>query len=335
MQANRRKALYRLGAGPLLLAAGLMPAAAQTAAATAPAAQFPRRPVRIVVPYPAGGATDVLARAIAEPLGRQWQRPVVVENRPGASGMIGADAVVKAPPDGHTLLLTLTGVVQVPSQFAKPPFDPLKDLAPVSELATSHLVVAANGAMPGTLADFVAQAKRRPHHYSYGTYGTGSGAHLYMEVFTAAAGIDMIHVPYKGEAPLFNDLLGKQVSLGTVSPMALRQHAATGKVRPLAVTGNSRAPLLPDVPTFAELGYAGLDGPGWFGLFAPAATPASIVEKVSADVNAILASNDVRGRMAELGVIVKGTRPAEFAAVTSADHRYWASLIRKLDLRLD
>ena len=335
MQANRRQVLYRLAAAPLLLAGmALGPAAAQTAA-SAPAAAFPRRPVRIVVPYPAGGATDVLARAIAEPLGKQWQRPIVVENKPGASGMIGADAVVKAPPDGHTLLLTLTGVVQVPSQYAKPPFDPLKDLAPVSELATTHLVVTGNADMPASLAGFVAEARRRPHHYSYGTYGTGSGAHLYMEVFTAAAGLDMIHVPYKGEAPLFNDLLGKQVSLATVSPMALRQHLASGKVRPLAVTGSTRSPLLPDVPTFAEQGFAGLDGPGWFGLFAPAGTPAAIVDRVSADVNAVLAGPDIRRRMDELGVLVKGTRPAEFAKVAAADHRYWSALVRKLDLRMD
>ncbi len=334
MQADRRRALLRIGAASLAAGGGMSGLPGALAQGAAPAA-YPARPVRLVVPYPAGGATDVLARAIAAPLGQQWQRTVVVENRPGASGMIGADAVAKAAPDGHTLLLTLTSVVQLPSQYAKPPFDPLRDLAAVSELASSHLVVAGNASMPASLAEAVQLVKSRPRAYSYGTYGTGSGAHLYMEVFTGAAGLDMIHVPYKGEAPLLNDLLGGQVSLGTVSVMALKPHVVTGKLRPLAVVGNTRAPMLPAVPTFQELGYRGLDGPGWFGLFAPAGTPRPIVEKVATDVNAILAGSDIRQRMTDLGVIVKGSRPAEFAEVARADQAYWTGVIRKLNIRLD
>jgi tripartite-type tricarboxylate transporter receptor subunit TctC len=334
MQSERRRTLLRFGAASLAAGGGFAGLASALAQGTG-ASGYPARPVRLVVPYPAGGATDVLARAIAAPLGQQWQRTVVVENRPGASGMIGADAVVKAAPDGYTLLLTLTSVVQLPSQYAKPPFDPVRDLTAVSELATTHLVVAANSSMPGNLAEMVQLAKSRPKAYSYGTYGTGSGAHLYMEVFTGTAGLDMVHVPYKGEAPLLNDLLGGQVSLGTISVMGIKPHLRTGKLRALAVVGNTRAPLLPDVPTFQELGYRGLDGPGWFGLFAPAGTPRPIVDKVSADVNAILASPDIQQRMTDLGVIVKGSRPQEFTEVARADQAYWAGVIRKLNIRLD
>ena len=213
--------------------------------------------------------------------------------------MIGADAVVKAPPDGHTLLLTLTGVVQVPSQYAKPPFDPLKDLAPVSELATTHLVVTGNADMPASLAGFVAEAAS-PAPLFLRHLWHGFRRPPYMEVFTAAAGLDMIHVPYKGEAPLFNDLLGKQVSLATVSPMALRQH----RLGQGASAGGDRKHPLAAAARRADLRRAGFRRPrrpGWFGLFAPAGTPAAIVDRVSADVNAVLAGPDIRRRMDELG----------------------------------
>jgi tripartite-type tricarboxylate transporter receptor subunit TctC len=330
MQADRRKALHWLGAGSLAATAstlGLGQAWAQQS--------YPARPVRLVVPYPPGGATDVLARALSDPLGKLWQRPVIVENRPGVGGMIGADVVAKAPPDGYTLLLGLPSLVQTPYMVAKPPFDPLRDLTAISQLCTTNLVLSANSAMPRTLPQMVSLAKSQPDKYSYGTYGIGTGAHLYMQVFCKATGAELVHVPYKGEAPIANDLIGGQISLGTLSPMTVRQHARSGKIVPLAVTGNTRAPMLPDVPTFQELGFKGLDGPAWMGLFTTAGTPQAIVDKISADVETVMAAPDIRQRLGDLGLIVKTTQPAAFAAATKADQVYWGNVIKDHNIRLD
>lgn len=329
MNSDRRTALQRLGAGALALTT--MPLARHALAQTG----YPSRPVRLVVPNPPGGVMDVLARAVADPLGKLWQRPVVVENRPGASGMIGADAVAKAPPDGHTLLMTVTAVVQIPYMYAKPPFDPLRDLAPATQLCTTNMVLAASANGPRSVAELVRQAKEKPGKLAYGTYGKGTGSHLYMEVFGNASGTELTHVPYKGEAQIVNDMLGGQIPLGTLSPMTVRQHMKSGKIVPLAVTGNSRAPLLPEVPTFQELGYQGLSGPAWFGLFTTGGTPPEIVAKISADVGSIVNTPALAQRMADLGLIARTSQPAAFAALARNDQAFWSAVIRKYDIRLD
>jgi tripartite-type tricarboxylate transporter receptor subunit TctC len=331
----RRRALRRLGAGLLAwsgFAAGMLGASMAHAQA-----DFPARTVRMVVPFPAGGATDVLARALAEGLGKQWKRPVVVENRPGASGMLGAEVVARAEADGYTALLTITPLVQAPSLYARAPYDPVKDFAAVSELGTTNLVFAVNtNAVPATsLKDFIALVRARPKQFSYGSFGAGSSGHLYGEVFNEAARIDMLHVSYKGEAPELNDLLGGQVPAAVISVMGAKPHVATGRLRALAVTGTARAPQLPDVPTFREAGIEGMDAMGWFGLLLPAATPRPIVEKFSADVNRVLAQPDVRKRMNELGVILTGSTPDAFAQTIQADYVRWGKVIRTRNIRLD
>ncbi|WP_420997841.1 Bug family tripartite tricarboxylate transporter substrate binding protein [Cupriavidus sp. 30B13] len=333
MQADRRRTLSWLGAASL--AAGGIgrfgPARAQGAAAN-----WPSRPVRLVVPYPAGGATDVLARAIAESLGKTWGKPIVVENRPGASGMIGADAVAKAEPDGHTALLTITTLVQAPSLYARAPFDPVRDFAPVSQLGTTSLVLAVHNSVPAaTLAEFIALVKSRPRQFNYGSFGTGSSGHLYGEIFNDAAGLDMTHVSYKGEAPELNDLLGAQVPAAIISVMGARPHVASGRLRALAVTGPARAPQLADVPTFRECGVAGMDSMGWFGLLLPAAAPRPVVEKFSADVNRALAAPAVRGRMNDMGVVLSGSTPDAFADTMRSDYARWGKVIRTRNIRLD
>ncbi|MCO4862624.1 tripartite tricarboxylate transporter substrate binding protein [Cupriavidus sp. WGlv3] len=329
MHFDRRTALQRLGAGALALATA--PLARHALAQSG----YPSRPVRLVVPNPPGGVLDVLARAVADPLGKQWQRPVVVENRPGASGLIGADVVAKASPDGHTLLMTVTAVVQTPYMYAKPPFDPLRDLAAVTQLCSTHMVLAASAAGPRSVAELIRQAREKPGKLTYGTYGKGTGSHLYMEVFGSASGAELTHVPYKGEAQIINDMLGGQIALGTLSPMTVRQHLKGGKIIPLAVAGSSRAPQLPDVPTFQELGYQGLSGPAWFGLFTTGDTPAAIVEKISADVGAIVNAPALTQRMADLGLIARTSQPAAFAALARNDQAIWSAVIRKYDIRLD
>ncbi|WP_029044236.1 tripartite tricarboxylate transporter substrate binding protein [Cupriavidus sp. WS] len=333
MQADRRRILSWLGAAPLA-AGGIGPCG--PALAQGAGGNWPGRPVRLVVPYPAGGATDVLARALAEPLGRAWGKPVVVENRPGASGMIGADAVAKAEPDGHTALLTITTLVQAPSLYAKAPFDPVRDFAPVSQLGTTSLVFAVHNSVPAaTLAEFIALVRSRPRQFSYGSFGTGSSGHLYGEVFNEAAGLDLTHVSYKGEAPELNDLLGGQVPAAVISVMGARPHVASGRLRALAVTGPARAPQLPDVPTFREGGIAGMDSMSWFGLLLPAAAPRAVVEKFSADVNRVLAVPAVRGRMSEMGVVLSGSTPDAFADTMRSDYARWGQVIRTRNIRLD
>jgi tripartite-type tricarboxylate transporter receptor subunit TctC len=326
MTLTRRHILQQLALG----------AAAYMAGAHAQQPAWPAKPVRVVVPYPAGGTTDLLARQLAEIIGKQWGQPVTVDNRPGAGGVIGADAVAKSAPDGHTLLLTLTGLVQVPSLYgsAKVPFDPLRDFAPVSELGTTPIVLVGQPGSPG-FKELVAQAQAADKPMLYGTFGLGSSAHLSMETVGRAAKFKTQHVPYKGEAPLITDLLGAQVPLGIIGEMMARQHTQSGKLRALAVTGTSRAPGLPDVPTFKELGFTGAERTGWFGLLAPAGTPPAIVEKISADVHAAMDAPGFRTRMQEVAIVLRGTTPAAFTALMKEEYAYWAEVIRIADVHLE
>jgi tripartite-type tricarboxylate transporter receptor subunit TctC len=333
MQQQRRKVLQQLGLG---LAGAALGGVGLGARAQAAAAGYPSRAVRVVYPYQAGGTGDVVARQIAESLARAWGKPVIVDNRPGAGGMIGADMVAKAEPDGHTLLLTLTGMVQAPSLYSKATYNPVRDFAPVSELGTSNLALVVQPSLGvSSVKQLIDYIGKQGKPLAYGSYGLGSSGHLYMEIFARNAKIALTHVPYKGEAPLINDLLGGQLPAGMIAAVSARQHAAAGKLRVLAVAGAARSPLVPDVPTFAEAGVRGLERQGWVGMFAPAATPRAIVEKVSADVNRTLANPDFRARMVDLGIVLKGSTPAAFAEVVKAEQAYWAEAIRASDIRLD
>lgn len=333
MQQQRRKVLQQLGLG---LAGAALGGVGLNARAQASVAGYPTRPVRVVYPYQAGGTGDVVARQIAEGLAKAWGKPVIVDNRPGAGGMIGADMVAKAEPDGHTLLLTLTGMVQAPSLYSKATYNPVRDFAPISELGTSNLALVVQPSLGvSSVKQLVEYIGKQGKPLAYGSYGLGSSGHLYMEIFARNTKVALTHVPYKGEAPLINDLLGGQLPAGMIAAVSARQHAAAGKLRVLAVAGAARSPLLPDAPTFAEAGVRGLERQGWVGMFAPAATPRAIVEKVSADVNRTLANPDFRARMVDLGIVLKGSTPAAFADVVKAEQIYWAEAIRASDIRLD
>ncbi|AQV97162.1 ABC transporter substrate-binding protein [Cupriavidus necator] len=331
MQQGRRRVLQQMGlgvAGAALAAAGL--------GARAQGGGFPTRTVRIVMPYVAGGAGDVVARVIADGLAKAWGKAVVVDNRPGAGGMIGADMVAKAEPDGYTLLFALTGLVQAPLLYSKANYNAVRDFAPISELATSNLALVVQPGVPAAnvkqLIDYI---RKLGKPLPYGTYGLGSSGHLQMEIFGRNAKVDLIHVPYKGEGPLVNDLLGGQLPAGIVAAVTARNHAQTGKLKVLAVAGQARSPLLPDVPTFQEAGVPGLERQGWLGLFAPAATPRAVVDKVSADVNRVLANPELHARLVELGMVVKGSSPKAFAEVVKVEQTYWAEAIRASNIRLD
>lgn len=297
---------------------------------------FPRHVVRLVWPYSAGGTGDQFIRPLAEILSKTWGKSVIVDNRPGAGGMIGAESVIKAEPDGHTLLGSLTGVVQTPLLYGKEPYDPVNDLAAISELATIHQALVVSSDLPvNNMKELAEYAIKLGAPLPYGTVGLGSSSHLQMEVFGRNAKVPLMHVPYKGEAPLMTELLGGHIQVGLVAAITALQQVPTGKLRALAVGGTVRSPLLPDTPTFLESGFSGMERTGWFGMFAPPGTDAALVGKISADVNKALQDTVLRARMLEIGIVLKGTTPSAFAEVVKQDQVYWRELVQATGVRLD
>jgi tripartite-type tricarboxylate transporter receptor subunit TctC len=299
-------------------------------------AKYPGGPIRIVVPYPAGGATDTLARLIAQDMQAAWGGSVIVENKPGASGNIGGQFVAKAPPDGLTVLMGITAIIQLPAMLSKMPFDPLKDLVPVIEVARSNsFLVVPEASLAGNFRQFVAIAKANPGRYSYGSYGNGTSAHIQGELLKMQAGLDIVHVPYKGSAPLLVDLLGGQVTAGIVDAATLAPHLKTGKLRVLAATGTQRSRLLPDVPTFAEMGFKDFEPYGWFGMFMPAGAPPAVVTKFSGEVARILAQPQNKARIEGLGLTPVGNNPQEFARTVKGDSALYGTIIKAANIRMD
>lgn len=326
---KRRVAIHAMVAGAIALTTGT---------AIAETTPFPQKPVKIVMPFAPGGSSDVMTRLIAEQLAKIWQQPVIVENRTGASGIVAAESVAKAPPDGYTALLTVTALVQAPALFKKVSFDPLKDFAPVSQVATMPLAFAVHPSVPAkNLAEFIALARAKPGHYSYGSFGTGSAGHLYMELLKDAAKIDILHVPYKGERPALTDLLGGQLSAIILSVPGAKPYAADGKLIPLAVTGSARAQQLPNTPTFSEAGYRdiGLESIGWYGVLLPARTPKDVVQKFSRDLNSVLGKPEIKQRMMEYGITLTGTTPEAFDKILRADFARWDTVIRKNKIEVE
>ncbi|AOZ09208.1 Bug family tripartite tricarboxylate transporter substrate binding protein [Cupriavidus malaysiensis] len=313
---------------PALLAALVLATLAGTGAR---AETFPDKPLRLVVPFTPGGTTDILARVVGQKLGDALGQPVVIDNRPGAGGNIGAEVVAKAAPDGYTLLMGTLGT-QVTNQFlyARMPYDSARDFAPVTLVANSPNVLMTNATLPvGSVADVIALARREPGKINYASTSTGGSPHLSGELLDRMAGITMQHVPYKGAAPAMTDLLAGQVNLMFDNlPSALAQIQA-GKVRALAVTGKQRSAVLPKVPTFAESGLPGYEVNSWFGLLAPAGTPAERVGKLQQAVAKVLALPEVRQRIQQLGAEPGGDSPAAFAAILRADTAKWSAVIRQ------
>lgn len=300
-----------------------------SAIAEAPA-NFPNRTVTITVPFPAGGATDILTRGIAQRLTEKWGQSVVVDNKPGGASLIGAEAVARATPDGYQLMLTISTLIQAPYLRAQNTFDPVRSLTPITEVARTPLIMVVHpDVKASTPAELVALVKSQPGKFSYGTYGTGSSAHLYGFIFNKQTGLDMEHVAYKGEAPSVNDLIGGQIPIVIMSGVGAVPNIKAGKMKPLAVTGPGRAPIFPDVPSFKELGYTGMDDAGWFGMFAPAGTSKSIVDKISADVRAVLTEPALKERMAALGLELTGSSPQAFQATVGRDYKKWGEVVRE------
>ena len=302
--------------------------------AQAPSVGYPSQPIRLVVPYPPGGATDTLARTLAGKLQESWGQTVIVDNKPGASGVLGNDFVAKSPPDGYTVLLAITAIVQLPAMKAKLPYDVMKDLQPLAQVASTNSVFLVPPSTPvGSLKEFIALAKAGPGKYNYGSYGVGTSSHIQGSLLNLQAGIDLTHVPYKGAAPLLQDLKGGQLASAFMDMATARPHLDSFKA--LAVTGTQRNRTLPGVPTFAELGFQSFEPVGWFGLFMPAGVPAPVAKKFAAEAQRILHLPDVVARIEGLGMTAGDLSTEEFARTVRSDAQVYAKIVKDANIQID
>jgi tripartite-type tricarboxylate transporter receptor subunit TctC len=296
---------------------------------------YPSKPVRIVVPYPAGGVADLLPRTVGAKLSEKWKQPVVVENKPGASGNIGMAEGARAEPDGYTLVLAPTGNLTVNQfLFRELPFDVARDFAPVTVLATSPNVLVVHPSVPAkTFKELIAHARANPGKLNFSSPGSGSGAHLAGELLNVEAGIKTVHVPYKGMAPAVSDLVGGQVQMMFAGISTALPHIRAGKLVALAIASPQRSAQLPDVPTVAESGFPGFDVTSWYGIVVRSGTPPAVVRKLHADMAEALASADVKDKLAGLGLDPLGNSPEDFAKMIAAESRKWSEIVRKADIK--
>jgi tripartite-type tricarboxylate transporter receptor subunit TctC len=316
--------------GVLLLGTALL------ASFAAQAQPYPNRPIKIVVPYAAGGAVDIVARTIGQPLSDTLKQPVIVDNRPGASANIGMELVAKAPPDGYTLLMASNGIATNMALFPQLAFDGRRDFAPIAKIGYAPLVIVVPAASPvKSLKDLIAMAKAEPGKLTYASAGNGSSGHLAGELLKSAARIDVLHIPYKGGAPAITDLLGERISFMPINPVEVIAHIRAGKLRALAVASDKRFPLLPDVPTVAEAGLPGYEVSVWWGLAAPAKTPPEIVRQLNAETNALLANPAIANKLAELGVVVTPGTSDQFIAFIKVQTDLWSGVIKSAGIQPD
>jgi len=319
---TRRVALAALSSLTVLTSVGVH---AQTA--------YPNQPIKFIVPYPAGGATDALARMVAQKMQDNWQQTVVVENKPGAGGTIGNNLVAKSPADGYTVLFGIVALVQQIS-LMKLPYDPLKDFAPITRVAISPSVLAAAPNLPvNNLQEFVGLVKANPGKHSIGSYGPGTSAHLQGALLNLQAGLDLTHVPYQGGAPLVTAMIGGQLSSAFLDAGSSKQHLPKFKL--LGVTGSERLTWLPQVPTLKEQGLQSYEPMGWFALLLPAATPKAVIDKFSAESQRILKLPDVREKIEAMGLIPGGETPESFARIMKSDAEIYGRIISDAKITLN
>jgi tripartite-type tricarboxylate transporter receptor subunit TctC len=318
-----RKRWFIVPAALAFLVAAVAPGAAQN---------YPTRPIDLIVPFVPGGTTDTIARMIAQRITDNWPQPAIVNNRPGAGSTIGTAVVAKAAPDGHTLLVTTIGFA-INATMQKVPYDSIKDFAPITELASIPLMLVVHSSLPvNNLQEFIALAKSQPGGLDYASSGTGTSPHLAAEMFKAMAGVNLVHVPYKGNAEVLNALLGGHVKVHFGLVLSMLQHVRNGTLRVLAVTTERRLALLPDVPTIAELGYPRYEISSWQGLFAPAGTPKEIVGKINAETGRMLAVPEVRERIVREGATPVGSSPEQFSERVRNEIAKWAKVIKESGL---
>src|SRR5262245_44242296 len=308
--------------------------AALFAAPSAFAQGYPNRPVRLVVPFPAGGPADVLGRVLADQLNKMWGQPVIVENRGGAGGNIGAELVARAAPDGYTLLLNASSHVINASLYEKLPYDPIKDFTPVSEVASYMLVLVVHPSVAATsVKEFVAFANGKPDGLSVANAGLGTPTHLAAVLFAQAAGVKLVHVPYRGAAPASTDLIAGQVPAMFNNPVNAVPQVRSNNLRALAVTGAKHLSLLPDLPTIAESGYPGFETRTWYGLFGPAGMPADIVRKLHADTDKVMRMPEVANNLVAQGWDIAVSPPDQFSAVLPSEFDRWSAVVKRAGIK--
>jgi tripartite-type tricarboxylate transporter receptor subunit TctC len=301
------------------------------------AQSYPTKPIRMIVPFPAGGATDIVGRLVAQKLTESWGQQVIVDNRGGAGGTIGSDAAAKSPPDGYTMLVGTSSTHAVaPSLYPKLAYDPVRDFAPVTLIANATILLAVHPSVPAkNVRELIAIAKKQPNALSFASSGNGGISHLVGEQFKSVAGIQMLHVPYKGDSPALVDLVGGQVHLMFGTAVSFLPYVKSGRLNALAVTNSKRSPIVPNVPTVAESGLPGFEALQWFGIFVPAGTSRDIVAKVNADIVKALKLPDIRERMTALGAEVVGSTPEQFAGFVKADTAKWAKVVKQSGAKIE
>ena len=297
---------------------------------------YPNRSIKIIVPYAAGGAVDIVARTVGQPLAEALRQPVIVDNRPGASANIGMGIAATARPDGYALLMASNGIATNRALFPNLSFDPLRDFTPIAKIGYAPLVIVVPASSPvKSLQDLIARARAEPGKLSYASAGNGSSGHLAGELLKATAGIDVLHVPYKGGAPAITDLLGERITFMPINPVEVLAYVRAGRLRALAVASNQRFPLLPDVPTVAEAGLAGYEASVWWGLVVAAGTPAEVIRRLNAETNKVLAMSAIANKLGELGIVVTPGTPDQFAAFIQAQTELWSRLVKSAGIKPD
>ena len=311
-------------------------ALASALACGASAQDYPSRPIRLIVPFAPGGGTDILIRILAPKLGATLGQQLVVENRPGASSIIGTELVARSAPDGYTVLAVDTTFTVNPSLQPKLPYDSLKDLAPVIHLAAAPVILVLHPSVPAqTVKELVALAKSKPGALAYASGGNGASTHLAGELFKMVAGVDIVHVPYKGTGPAIADVVAGQVQMNFAGISSARPFVESGRLRAIAVTGARRNPALPEAPTFAEAGLPGVDAGTHWGLLVPAGTPADVIGKLNVQTDRVLQQPDVKARIAELGFEAAGGTPEAWAALVRAEMTKWARVVKEARIKID
>ena len=311
--------------------------AAPATAYSQPASAFPSKPIRIIVQFTPGTSTDILARVIAQKMGEHWGQQVVVDNRPGAGAIVGSELGAKAAPDGYTLTMAVSSAFGInPTLYSKLPYDAIRDFAPIANLGLTPQVLDASPSAPfKTIKEFVAAAKDKPGQINYASLGSGSTSHLTMEMFRAAAGIKLNHVPFKGSADAHTQLIGGQIPVMSDAIPAVRPHIQSGKLRGLGIATLKRSPFLPDLPTIAESGFPNFEAVGWIGIAAPAKTPAAVLDKLNAEMKRILAEPDVKDRLQTLAFTPVGDSRDQFAAYIKSEIEKWGKAVKESGAKAD